>query len=62
MRSRLLRISAFFLVMGLSVYVGSSVYLIMQGLPAWRAFTHISIFYVPYLLVGIVLAIAAYRK
>ena len=56
------RMAVMFLVMGLSIYFASSLFLMTQGKSASDAFRHVSIFYVPFLLAAAVCAVAAWRS
>lgn len=59
MTRRLVRIAIFFIAVAIATYIGSSLFLMKEGLSARSAFTHVSIFYVPSLVAGISSAIAA---
>lgn len=59
MRRARTRMAIFFLAIGLTIYVVSSLFLVAQGHTAAEAFRHVSIFYVPFLLAGAVCAVAA---
>lgn len=60
MTRRLVHLAMFFIAVAIATYVGSSLLLMKEGSSALSAFTHISIFYVPSLVVGISSAIAAW--